>query len=93
MIDKVSPRDKACSAHKDLRCGKARNHFSRNHSVWNLVLSGMATASLAGLLTLSSGCSSKPDKVIIPEAGSVPPPSKKPGVTPDQNKLKRVKID
>lgn len=50
---------------------------------------------LGAVLVLSSvaGCSSRPEKAVIPDAANVPKPSTEPGVVPDQDKMKRVKID
>lgn len=47
-------------------------------------------------LTMNSftvGCTSTSDEMVVPEAGSVPPPSLEEGETPDPAKIKRVKIN
>ena len=69
------------------------NDLSRTAVVFSAARSALAVALLAGPLLPLIGCSGQPDQVVLPEPGSVPPPSREPGVTPDPSKLKRVKID
>jgi hypothetical protein len=57
-----------------------------------IVAESLAMPLLVGLVVSNIGCSTHSDGLVIPEPGSVPPPSMEPGETPDTGKLKRVKI-
>jgi len=63
-------------------------------SAWSksLVFS-LALPFIAGAILASAGCSSAPEqKAVVPEPGSVPPPSGERGETIDPKFYKKVKI-